>query len=57
MSIVLLGIFESKRSTLLAMCPIASFFGLFWTILLMSCDLDGHPRSAILGCLATDALC
>ena len=57
MSIGLLGVFGPKRSTLLAMCPIASFFGLFWTELLMSCDLDDHPRTVISGYLVAYALC
>jgi hypothetical protein len=38
------------------MCPTASFFMLFLTKLLMSCDLDDHPRLATLGCLVVDAL-
>ena len=57
MSIGLLGDFGPNLSTLSAMCPIAYFFVLLWTRLLMSCDLDGHPMLAISGCLAADALC
>jgi hypothetical protein len=49
--------FGLKRSTLLVMCPIASLFEISWTRLLMSIDLDIHPRSAILECLAASVLC